>query len=108
MPQAEAYVEEEEAEDQAPALEAEATSPQATATPLATASETTTPTQTPSPTFPPTETFTPLPTSTPEVVATPEADIGLPRFSPIRLLEIFLAFLAIVSAGMAFLLRRRK
>ncbi len=108
MPQAEAYVEEEEAEDQAPALEAEATSPQATATPLATASETTTPTQTPSPTFPPTETFTPLPTSTPEVVATPEADIGLPRFSPIRLLEIFFAFLAIVSAGMAFLLRRRK
>lgn len=108
MPQAEAYVEEEEAEEQAPALEAEATSPQATATPLPTASETTTPTQTPSPTFPPTETFTPIPTSTPEVFTTPEADVGLPRFSPIRLLEIFLAFMAIVSAGIAFLLRRRR
>ncbi len=107
-PEAEAYVEEEEAEEQAPALEAESASPQATVTPLATAAETIAPTPTSSPIFPPTETFTPIPTNTPEVVATPEAALGLPRLSPIRLLEILLAFLAIVTAGAAFLLRRRK
>jgi negative regulator of sigma E activity len=107
-PEAEAYVEEEEAEEQAPALEAESASPQATATPLATAAETIAPTPTSSQTFSPTETFTPIPTNTPEAVATPEADLGFPRLSPIRLLEILLAFLAIVSAVAAFLLRRCK
>lgn len=107
-PEAEAYVEEEEAEEQAPALEAESASPQVTPTPLATAVETAPPTPTSSLTPPPTETSSPIPTSTPEVVATPEVDVGLPSFAPIRVAEILLAVSAIVTAGAAFLLRKRK